>query len=177
MSRSIFQDIDQTRQWVSNLKHATEKGPINVYMVQDVLLIWLDENIDENNDDCWNTISQLRRIVNTISTLTDRERCIQFLESLPNEKISMIISGFLRKRLCLVCTIQCEQNTRSISIMSTNDQLPNSIEIFSKISNNFGWSAAELKNMLKPPLPRSNVTGSTLPHIRYGDMRSLYCHM
>ena len=52
MSRSIFQDIDQTRQWVSNLKHATEKGPINVYMVQDVLLIWLDENIDENNDDC-----------------------------------------------------------------------------------------------------------------------------
>ena len=40
---------------------------ITLQMVQNVLLIWLDNNIDENNEDCRNTITQLQCIVNTIT--------------------------------------------------------------------------------------------------------------
>jgi hypothetical protein len=49
-------------------------GRINVQMVQNVLLIWLDSNIDNNSTDCQNTISQLQRTVNTINTFTDGEQ-------------------------------------------------------------------------------------------------------
>jgi tetratricopeptide (TPR) repeat protein len=68
---------------------------INVQMVQNVLLIWLDQNIDDNSADCRNTIAQLRRTVNTINTFTDGEECIHFLENMDNEKVCMIISGSL----------------------------------------------------------------------------------
>jgi tetratricopeptide (TPR) repeat protein len=64
-------------------------------MVQNVLLIWLDNNIDENNNDCRNTITQLRRAVNTISIFTDGEECIQFIENITDGKACMIISGAL----------------------------------------------------------------------------------
>ena len=45
---------------------------IDVKMVQSVLLIWLDANIDEeNNADCQNTITQLQRVVNNVNTFTN----------------------------------------------------------------------------------------------------------
>ncbi len=37
------------------------QGRINLKMVQNVLLVWLDSNIDENNGDSQNNIGQLRR--------------------------------------------------------------------------------------------------------------------
>ena len=48
-----------------------QDSQFNVRMVQNVLLIWLDQNIDENNVDCRNTIKQLRYIVNNINKFTD----------------------------------------------------------------------------------------------------------
>jgi len=66
---------------------------INVQMVQNVLLVWLDFNIDENNDDCKNTIIQLRRSVHNIKTFTDSDECIDFLTDIYSEKVIMIISG------------------------------------------------------------------------------------
>jgi hypothetical protein len=60
-----------------------------------VLLIWLDNNINDNSVDCRKTISQLRCIVNTINTFTDGDKCIQFLDNMGNEKACMIISGSL----------------------------------------------------------------------------------
>src|SRR4051812_21362293 len=80
-------------------KGAVPRTRINIQMVQNVLLIWLDKNIDDNNADCRNTISQLRRAVNTINTFTDGDQCIQFLESKANEKACMIISGALGQRI------------------------------------------------------------------------------
>jgi hypothetical protein len=47
-------------------KRTTPGGRINIQMVQNVLLIWLDNNIDDNSNDCRNTITQLRRVVNNI---------------------------------------------------------------------------------------------------------------
>ena len=65
-------------------------------MVQDVLLIWLDSNIDEeHNDDCRNTITQLKHVVNAVKTFTDGEQCITFLSENNDYKVCMIISGAL----------------------------------------------------------------------------------
>ena len=78
---------------------SVQNGRINVQMVQNVLLIWLDSNIDNNSTDCQNTISQLRRTVNTINTFTDGEQCIHFLQNMDNEKACMIISGALGQHI------------------------------------------------------------------------------
>ena len=63
-------------------------------MVQNFLLLWLDESIDEdNNDDCRNSIAKLRQVVNTITTFTDVDKCIDFIDSIKEERIFMISSG------------------------------------------------------------------------------------
>jgi tetratricopeptide (TPR) repeat protein len=72
---------------------------INVQMVQNVHLIWLDNNIDDNSTDCRNTITQLQCAVNTINTFTDGEDCIQFIDSMGDEKACMIISGSLGQKI------------------------------------------------------------------------------
>ena len=69
---------------------------MNIQMVQNVLLIWLDGNIDEDSADCRNTITQLRRAVHTnINKYTDDEQCIDFLVSIEDDKACMVISGSL----------------------------------------------------------------------------------
>jgi len=67
----------------------------NIRMVQNVFLIWLDDNIDENNEACQHTIIQLRRVINAVNTFTDVDRCIDFLTDHSDEKAFMIISGSL----------------------------------------------------------------------------------
>ena len=68
---------------------------LNARLVQNVLLIWLDQNIDENNADCCNTIKQLRRVVNSVNTFTDRDQCVDFLTDIDKENVCIIISGTL----------------------------------------------------------------------------------
>ncbi len=68
----------------------------NTKMVQNALLIWLDANIDEDNDaDCQNTITQLQRVVKSIKTFTNGDQCIEFIDTIDtnNNKACMIISG------------------------------------------------------------------------------------
>jgi hypothetical protein len=57
------------------------------------------KNIDDNSADCRNTVTQLRHAVNAINKYTDGEECIQFLETIDNEKVCMIISGSLRQHI------------------------------------------------------------------------------
>ena len=80
-------------------KGRTAHQRVNIQMVQNVILIWLDGNIDNNNDDCHNTVSQLRRVVNTINTFTDGDQCLQFINNIDNQKACMIISGSLGERI------------------------------------------------------------------------------
>jgi tetratricopeptide (TPR) repeat protein len=91
--------VTKAEQASAHSKNAASSGRINVEMVQNVLLIWLDQNIDDNSADCRNTITQLRRTVNTINTFTDGEQCIHFLENMDNEKVCMIISGALGQHI------------------------------------------------------------------------------
>ena len=101
---------------------ATTQLPVNMHMVQNVLLIWLDSNIDhENNDDCRNTISQLRRVVNTINTFTNGDQCVEFIQTINNEKACMIISDSLGKYV--VPRVHDLSQVDSIFIFSSNQKL------------------------------------------------------
>ncbi|CAF1350955.1 unnamed protein product, partial [Adineta steineri] len=72
---------------------------MNMQRIQNALLIWLDNNINENNADCNNTIEQLKRVVNSINTFTDSSQCIEFIQTINNNKVCMIISGSLGKHI------------------------------------------------------------------------------
>src|SRR5205814_854113 len=89
----------KSEQTSARSKGAISRGRINVQMVQNVFLIWLDDNINDTSADCRNTITQLRRVVNTINTFTDGDQCIEFLENMDNEKACMIISGSLGQHI------------------------------------------------------------------------------
>lgn len=52
---------------------------LNTRMMQNYHLVWLDRNIDENNDKWRDSIIQLREVVNTINTFSDVDQCIDFL--------------------------------------------------------------------------------------------------
>ena len=90
-----------------------------VRMIQNFHVVWLDGNIDENNDDCRNSITQLRQVVNTVNTFVDVEKCIDFIDSIKEEATFMIIFGALGQTtvpsmhdkqqvstICIFCEIQ-----------------------------------------------------------------------
>ncbi|CAF0851419.1 unnamed protein product [Adineta steineri] len=77
----------------------TGSRPMNMQRMQNVLLIWLDNNINENNTDCNNTIKQLKRVVNNINTFTDGDECVEFIQTINNNKVCMIVSGSLGKHI------------------------------------------------------------------------------
>ncbi|CAF4301144.1 unnamed protein product, partial [Adineta steineri] len=85
---------------VSNIsKDAVANRRINMQRMQNVVLIWLDNNINENNDDCNNTIKQLKCMVNNINTFTDGKQCFEFIQTITNNKICMIVSGSLGQHI------------------------------------------------------------------------------
>ncbi|CAF3761732.1 unnamed protein product, partial [Adineta steineri] len=85
---------------VSNSSNgAATNRRMNMQRIQNLLLIWLDNNINENNTDCSNTIKQLKRVVNNINTFTDGEQCLEFIQTITNNKVCMIVSGSLGKHI------------------------------------------------------------------------------
>ncbi|CAF1458527.1 unnamed protein product [Adineta steineri] len=78
---------------------ATVNRQMIMQRIQNVLLIWLDNNINENNADCSNTIKQLKRVVNNINTFTDGEECVEFIQTINNNKVCMIVSGSFGKHI------------------------------------------------------------------------------
>ena len=79
MSESESIDAIEAVQPSIHSKDARRYGRTNMYIVGNVLLIWLDANIGESNSDCQNIISHLRREVNTINIFADAEERIDFL--------------------------------------------------------------------------------------------------
>ena len=80
---------EKTQQASTVLKGA--KSRINRFMERNVLLLWLDSNIDENTDQC-NTINQLRRISNNAYKFDDQDKCVDFLVKNHNRQVLMVIS-------------------------------------------------------------------------------------
>jgi tetratricopeptide (TPR) repeat protein len=59
------------------------------------VVIWLDPNINTNDEDIKYSITQLQHIVADLKTFTDADECRDFLTNIVNEKAFMIISGQL----------------------------------------------------------------------------------
>jgi len=66
--------------------------------LQNFLLIWLDADLNENNEDFKNSINQLKRLVLSIETFTDAQECIDFLSNIENQKVFMIVSGAMGEK-------------------------------------------------------------------------------
>jgi tetratricopeptide (TPR) repeat protein len=69
----------------------------NARIVQNFHLVWLDGSIDETNDDCRNSITKLRQVVNTVNTFVDVDECIDFINGIKQERAFVISSGALGK--------------------------------------------------------------------------------
>ena len=67
--------------------------PLTQRIIQNFHLVWLDGNINENDDDCRNSIKKLKQIVNTVNTFIDIDECVDFIDRIPEETAFMIISG------------------------------------------------------------------------------------
>jgi tetratricopeptide (TPR) repeat protein len=92
---------EKSEQASATSKRTTVRRRTNIKMVQNVLLIWLDTNIDEENSaDCRNTVAQLQRVVNNVNTFIDGDECIEFIDTInDNTKACMIISGSLGQHI------------------------------------------------------------------------------
>ncbi|CAF1246312.1 unnamed protein product [Adineta steineri] len=101
-------------------KDAIANRRINMQRMQNVLLIWLDSNINDNDADCDNTIQQLTRIVNNINTFTDPEECFEFIQTITNNKICMIVSGSLGQHI--VSRVHDMSQVDSIFIFCDNQE-------------------------------------------------------
>ena len=63
-------------------------------MIEHYHLVWLDESIDEvNNEDCHNSITKLRQVINNVNRFTDVDECIDFITDMKEEKTSTMLSG------------------------------------------------------------------------------------
>lgn len=81
-------------------KNAVVRENEDPAVAQNVILIWLDNKIDENNEECQDIITQLRYVVNFVKIFNDVDQCIDFLINIYNEKIFIIISDAYVKILC-----------------------------------------------------------------------------
>ena len=97
----------------------TAEASLGTPSVQNVLLIWLDANIDEiNDDDSRHTLTELKQVVPTVHTFTNPDLCIAFLSSIREKKVLMIISGALGQTI--VPTINDMSHIDSIYVFCRN---------------------------------------------------------
>lgn len=68
-------------------KQVSDFQLINAQRLQNVLLIWLDPNIDEESVDYRHSIDQLRQVVNDVNIFIDVNQCIDFLTDICIENV------------------------------------------------------------------------------------------
>ncbi|CAM4936016.1 unnamed protein product [Rotaria socialis] len=62
-------------------------------VVQNFVLVWLDAHIDEKKEDFRNSFTELRKLVVTLETFTEVNSCVEYLKSISDQKIFLIVSG------------------------------------------------------------------------------------
>ena len=145
MSKPESTSTIQTAQLSAHSKDARKIDRTNAEIVQNALLIWLDSNIDENNNDYRNNMSHLRNVINVVNTFTDSEECIHFLGDMADEKAGIIISNSLVNRLHLFSTI-CLRWTLSLSSVMTSKHV---MKNGSRISRRSKVSSPRLDSYVK----------------------------
>lgn len=68
-------------------------------VVENFIIIWLDASIAQGNGDVQYTIKQLKTLVNEVKTFTDLATCVDYIETIREERIFLITSGFLSQTL------------------------------------------------------------------------------
>ncbi|CAF4474108.1 unnamed protein product [Rotaria sp. Silwood2] len=68
-------------------------------MVQNYLLIWVDDTIDQANEHCQNTLTQLRSVVNDVNTFTQPDACVDFLTEVDDTKAFLIVAGTISQQM------------------------------------------------------------------------------
>ncbi|CAF4866744.1 unnamed protein product, partial [Rotaria sp. Silwood1] len=68
-------------------------------MIENYMVIWVDSNIDMANEDCQNTLAQLRGVVNEVNQWTTAEQCIAKLQENSEDTSFVISSGYLGQHL------------------------------------------------------------------------------
>ncbi|CAF1068388.1 unnamed protein product [Adineta ricciae] len=68
-------------------------------MAQNYLLVWVDANVDDQDKDWQNTLAHLRTIVNYVNLYTQPDDCVQFLNSIGDQKAFVITAGYLGRHL------------------------------------------------------------------------------
>ncbi|CAF0868751.1 unnamed protein product [Adineta ricciae] len=91
-----------------------------VRTIQDLLLIWLDSNIDEHDKGCQMTLAELRNVVNHLETYVNTDKCIEFIETIEDRRVFMIISGSLGQHA--LPRLQQQSQIDSIFIFCRNKQ-------------------------------------------------------
>ncbi|CAF1085058.1 unnamed protein product [Didymodactylos carnosus] len=66
--------------------------------LEDISLVWLDSNIHDPNDNI-DTQIRLRSIINHLNVYTNMNDCLQYIQSINEEKIFLIVSGSLGRRM------------------------------------------------------------------------------
>ncbi|UJR09502.1 hypothetical protein I4U23_013740 [Adineta vaga] len=102
-------------------KSSVIRRRIDVGRLQNILLIWLDSSIDDSCADCQNTIKQLRQVITNIYTYTDADQCTQFIQTVNDNKIYLIVSGALGQHV--VPCVHAMSQVDSIFVFCSNKKL------------------------------------------------------
>lgn len=86
--------------------------------VENSIIIWLDPNLNINNDDNHPILVRLQQLVNLILCFSDSDQCIDCITDIKNEKIFLIVTGSVGKNL--VPLMNSYDQIDSIYIYCTN---------------------------------------------------------
>ncbi|CAF2839320.1 unnamed protein product [Rotaria sp. Silwood2] len=89
-------------------------------MTENYMVIWVDGNIDLENEDYQNTLVQLRDVAIDVLICTEATQCIIFLNDMDNEKVFIISSGTIGQHL--IPDIHDMPYIHAIYIFSDNKQ-------------------------------------------------------
>jgi hypothetical protein len=77
----------------SNTTHTRQR------VVAGFVLIWLDVKVDQSNEECKNTLTQLRNVVNNVNIFTEPNECVDFLTEINDMKAFLIVSATLGRQI------------------------------------------------------------------------------
>jgi hypothetical protein len=83
-------EISTTRVTAKRLRSI--RSSRHVRMMQEFHLVWLNSNINENNNDCYNHLEQLCEVINNVNAFTDVDECIDFISGIKEAVTFLIIS-------------------------------------------------------------------------------------
>lgn len=68
------------------------RRPLRTRILQNFHLVWLDENLDESNEEYHQSIQQFQQVVSTVNTFPDIDECLDFVSDLTNDTALLIVS-------------------------------------------------------------------------------------